>query len=217
MPELETLIFLHRQLLLVSPKSVDKLDLLERLIQILEDQFRRTSRLTFLEEAIGLCRDIHELCPPSHSRRLQSLIRLADSLSRHFDQTGQIADLAEAITLCREALDLLPHAHPQFLPINLAFALLKRLHQTGQVVDWEEAAVLGHKALELCPPSHPRRSYSLNERAFGLGRHFSQRSPAVGLERQFREVLVTPVSSPCRPRVPGTLFQLGLGLQVSLV
>ena len=138
--------------------------------------FKRGGGTGYIDEAINLCREALERCPPGHRKRSVSLAWLALRLGDRYGRLGETGDLEEAIILDREALKLRPRGHSDrsMSLSNLAHHLCTRYNLLGAMEDLDEAIALDREALNLRPQGHPDRSLSLNNLAICLSTRYKQ-------------------------------------------
>jgi hypothetical protein len=148
----------------------------ENLSESLELIYERTHDDTFLNEAIDLQREVHDLCPEGHQDRLSSCEILAKSLTMCYERTGNIRLLDETIDLERETLNLRPPGHPDcaISYTNLAVSLTTRFERTDDICLLDEIIALERTALALRPEGHPLRSSCCENLASSLKVHYER-------------------------------------------
>ena len=164
----------HRQAMDQSD-SLDNLFTRWQRAATLRIQSQRTGRISDLDEAASIYRDI-----AAHALSNRGVV-----FHDRFEHTNRRKDLDEAVSMQRDALALRPEPHPDRSSSldRLAAALHARFRLTDQQSDIDDAVDIHRDALRLRPPRHPERTSALSNLATALLTRFRRTGELDDLEK----------------------------------
>lgn len=195
-----------------------------KVIQRLSNKFGVTGDTDFLDNAIGLTKEMIAGNPTAdHMSLLQSIlsglsglqasivarkdVECLRTLGNQFDATGDIHYLDSAISLAVRIIDANPSNEK--LKSSLSILLGAKYQRTGTLDDLEQAIKQREEILAETPPGHPDRASRLGSSSYYFCKRFERLGVVDDLQRAIQvleeAVVETPPDSPNRATVLNNL------------